>query len=414
MKQINGDRKTLRDLASAYFRIANSDKNKMNIIAHKKVNDLKGVRPIVLIDEIPWKEMNLDNELTLQCTDPLLRWAESRLRMVLYKWKHMPADMVVPPYFEIPKIILSSGNGMDKKISDSGSTGTQEIHAHTFEDQVQSMEDLEKFHNEVITYDEVTTMERYYRIADVFGDILPIKVCGDGGGWNCACKIWDQISTYKSLDMLFFSLLDEPELMHALASKLTDILIDKHRQYNKLGLFEGDSYALHCTAGLTDDLYPDYTHVTSKDVWGRGIAQIFSEVSPQMHEEFDITYQVKALKDFGLVYYGCCEPLHNKIHILEKIPNLRKISITPWADVDIAAEIMGKKYVLASKPNPAIVSCANFDEEAARAELVRIVSACKRNGCSCDIVLKDISTVSNRPENLFKWEKIAMEVVNSY
>ena len=53
----------------------------------------------------------------------------------------------------------------------------------------------------------------------------------------------------------------------------------------------------------------------------------------------------------------------------------------------------------------------SLDEDTVRKELRRIVSACKRNGCSCDIVLKDITTVCRRPQNLFRWQEIAMEEV---
>lgn len=46
----------------------------------------------------------------------------------------------------------------------------------------------------------------------------------------------------------------------------------------------------------------------------------------------------KWLEKFGLTYYGCCEPLHNKIEILQQVKNLRKISISPRADIKIAAK----------------------------------------------------------------------------
>ena len=110
---------------------------------------------------------------------------------------------------------------------------------------------------------------------------------------------------------------------------------------------------------------------------------------------------------------GCCEPLDRKIDILEKIPNLRKISITPWADVDNAAEKIGRKYVLSSKPNPSSVAVSKLDEAAVRDELTKIISACQRNNCAVDIVLKDISSVGHNPENIFKWERIAMELVGA-
>ena len=114
-----------------------------------------------------------------------------------------------------------------------------------------------------------------------------------------------------------------------------------------------------------------------------------------------------------MVYYGCCEPLDKKIDILEQIPHLRKISITPWADINNAAEVIGNRYVIANKPNPASVS-GRLDEEALRKEISRILSACKRNGCSFDMVLKDISSVGYDVQNLIRWEQIVMEMVRNY
>ena len=59
-----------------------------------------------------------------------------------------------------------------------------------------------------------------------------------------------------------------------------------------------------------------------------------------MHEEFALHYEKKWLERFGLVTYGCCEQLHEKVDILSKIPNLRKISMSCWIDVDRAVEKM--------------------------------------------------------------------------
>ena len=70
----------------------------------------------------------------------------------------------------------------------------------------------------------------------------------------------------------------------------------------------------------------DARHIRAADIWGSATPQIFGSVSPQMHEEFGITYEIEWLKRFGMTYYGCCEPLHNKIPVLRKIPNLRKLT----------------------------------------------------------------------------------------
>jgi hypothetical protein len=99
--------------------------------------------------------------------------------------------------------------------------------------------------------------------------------------------------------------------------------------------------------------------------------------------------------------------------IVETIPNLRKVSITPWADVNIAAEAIGQKYVLSSKPNPASVAVNQLDRANLKQEIRSILDACSRNGCSCELVLKDISTCCGRPQNIFEWEQTVMELVKS-
>lgn len=397
----------IRKLANIYVEMAESDENKRHILMHRAVNDLKGERPIVLISEIPWHEMNLNGELTLQCEDERLRCLEFYFRTEIYKWRHMRADMVLTPYLPVRKIIRTTGIGVSRLEKEH----EESAQSHTYVDQLQNEEELDKLHLETITYDEAATKEGFAFIAGILGDILPVKITGEPTGYGLGCKTMDDIVNFRGLDSFFYDLIERPAFMHKLIGKMTDIFLDKIRQYNELGLFDGDAYSLHGTAALTNDLHPDMSHVTSHGVWGRGLAQIFASVSPAMHAEFDTQYMIKAMEPFGLVYYGCCEPLDKKIDLLEKIPRLRKISITPWADIDNAAAIMGKRYVVAAKPNPSQLAVSTLDEDAVRKELHRIVQVCRRNGCSCDIALKDITTVCHKPENLFRWQEIAMEVV---
>jgi len=98
---------------------------------------------------------------------------------------------------------------------------------------------------------------------------------------------------------------------------------------------------------------------------------------------------------------------------LKKMHNLRKVSITPWADINAAAEKMGTDYVMSVKPNPANAG-PSFNEDTVRKELEPIIKAAKKNNCSFELVLKDISTVCYKPQNLTKWTQIAMEIVNDY
>jgi len=409
------EKKIVRELAAKYYNIAMSGANLEKARLFRAVNDRKMIRPVVLVDELPWFELNIDNCLDCVCQDPGLRGLEWHFRYWLARHKYFGADLYLNPVFAISKQVQFSGIGMwsDEKIIRTSEKN--HIVAHQYADKLQTEEDIEKLHNETVAYDEAGTKKHFEFVADIIGDILPVKITGLSSDYGLGHGIWDTISVLKGVESLLTDLAERPEFMHKIARKLTDIFLDKMRQIQELHLLGADQTYIHCTPALTDDLERpgDFDDIKPKNLWGRAVAQIFGAVSKTMHDEFDITYAAEAMEPFGLIYYGCCEPLDKKIDILKKIKNLRKISITPWADVNLAAEVMGNEYVVSAKPNPANVS-AGFDENVVRKELQEIVSAVKKNGCSCDIVLKDISTVAGNPDHLFKWIQIAMETVNDF
>ena len=109
--------KELRKLAIQYYEEAMSPINIERMNLHRAVNDMKMQRPVVLIDEIPFHELNFDGSLTLHCTDPVLRGAEDFMRKKLFQWKYFPADMILEPYIPVTKVIKNTGIGI--QIQDS-------------------------------------------------------------------------------------------------------------------------------------------------------------------------------------------------------------------------------------------------------------------------------------------------------
>jgi hypothetical protein len=133
-----------------------------------------------------------------------------------------------------------------------------------------------------------------------------------------------------------------------------------------------------------------------------------------MHEEFALAYERRWLERFGLSYYGCCEPLDRKIGVLRSVPNLRKISMSPWIDKEKAAEAVSGDYVFSFKPSPAVLAKERWNPEEARDELVTMLEIAKRNRCRVEIIMKDISTVHFEPRRLWEWTRIASEVAEKY
>jgi hypothetical protein len=105
------------------------------------------------------------------------------------------------------------------------------------------------------------------------------------------------------------------------------------------------------------------------------MAQSFGIISPAMFKEFEVDYLIPIAERFAYTYYGCCEPLDDKIDVIKKIPNLRKIGCSPWASVESCAEQIGGYFVLSRKPNPAHVAIAT-DTEVIRKETEETVKAC--------------------------------------
>jgi len=145
-----------------------------------------------------------------------------------------------------------------------------------------------------------------------------------------------------------------------------------------------------------------------------GLAQMFSTVSPAMFEEYEINYMKPIFERFGLVYYGCCDPLDLKMNEVRKIKNLRKVSMSPWVNRERGAEGIGKDFVYSYKPNPAHLAFEKFDEDLIKKELTEVINICRKNGCPLEIILKDLSTVNHEPQRLWKWADIAMDIVNHY
>ena len=415
--QININRakelKIVRELAAQYYNIAMSEENLEKARLYRAVNDRKMVRPVVLMDELPWFELNIDGCLDCVCEDSGLRGLESHFRYWLARHKYFGCDLYLNPVFNITKFIKFSGIGVHVEEEILKTHDSNYIVSHQYADKLQTEDDIEKLQFEAVTYDEAGTKKYFEYVSDIIGDIMPVKITGITSDYGTGHILWDTVSMLKGAENLLADLAERPEFMHKIARKLTDIFLDKVRQLEEQNLFGVDQTYIHCTPALTSELERpgDYDNIKPKNLWGRALAQIFGSVSKQMHDEFDINYAVESMKPFGMIYYGCCEPLDKKIDILKKIKNLRKISITPWADINLAAEVMGSEYVFSSKPNPANVG-AGFDETVIRKELEAIVDAVKRNNCSCDIVLKDVST--GKPEHLMKWAEIAMQVVNNY
>jgi len=404
------DRNVLRTLAHEVAGIADLPVQRETRSLWRALNGLQPVRPMARIDELPWHEMDVDGELTLLSQDETERRLERSLRQTLYAWRHMPLDMVVEPVIEIPKVIRTSGFGIDIRETTLVTDPHNEIVSHGYIDQLEDATAVERIRAPVVDLDAEATAELEAKAHEVFDGILEVRM----QGWLPSFELWDDIVNWRGAQTVLFDLADRPDHMHEVASRYTDARLEMLDQLEEKGLLGRDQALIHCTGAWTDELPapgydPDRPRV--RDLWTFGMAQILGSVSPQMFEEFEVPYASRWYARFGLAYYGCCDPLHERVHLVRRIPNVRKISMSPWADVEVGAEAIGSDYVVSYKPNPALVAREGWHPEAIEDDLRQVVEICRRTGSPLEITLKDISTAAYKPQRLWEWADIAARVV---
>ena len=128
-----------------------------------------------------------------------------------------------------------------------------------------------------------------------------------------------------------------------------------------------------------------------------------------MFGEFVFPYQVPLLERFGLNCYGCCEPLHLRWEVMKRTPRLRRVSVSPWADVEKMAEQLGDGFVFSCKPAPSDLAMPVMDEGRVRAGLRRVRELTRR--CRLEVIMKDNHTLGGGPRNAVRWVEIAREVM---
>jgi hypothetical protein len=409
------DREVLRPLAEQTAAIAALPVHREKARLWGRMNELRSVRPMVWITEIPWHEFSAaTDELVVRCREPWARAVELEMRRQLYQWRHMPVDMIFSDHIPCPIAWQSTSFGMARQGERLEITGGAGISSQHFEPQITCLADVDKIKDAVVTVDRADTAARLSAMTEAFGDIIPVREKGRDNYWFTP---WDNLVMWYGVQEALLDLIEQPEVIQAAIERIVDSYmteLDQMVALNLLAINNNNCRIGSGAYGYTSELPRpgfDPSHPTPEHLWGCSNAQIFTEVSPEMHWEFALKHDLRWLARWGQVYYGCCEVLDTKMNILRRIPNLRKVSMNYRINMERGAAAVGEDYVFSYKPNPACFATDTWDTGAVRRELGHMLE-CTRGG-HVEIVLKDISTVTARPEKLWEWASIVMELVEA-
>lgn len=399
----------LRDLARKVAEVASLPIMAERRAMWKRHNALRRVRPMILVfPEGAWGE--LLPESALKCTDEKARRMEWNLRSRLYYHKHLRDDTVIEREWVVGKAIKHTGWGLEPKQIPS----TEARGAWKFDPVLKSPDDLKKLRFPEVSHDEEATHQALAEAQELFGDILDVKLKG------IAHISFHPMALYVRLRGLNEAMMDmaaEPKMVHDAMAFFEEghrRLVQQYEALNLLSLNNDGTYHSSGGNGYTDELpKPGFNpgRVRPCDMWASAEAQELALVSPEMHEEFALQYERRLLAPFGLNGYGCCEDLTRKLHLVLTIPNIRRISISPFADVDRCAEQLGAKAIFSWKPHPSHL-VGEFDPARLRAYIQHTCDVTR--GCVVEMILKDTHTCEGRPERFTRWTEIARDVAERY
>ena len=398
------DREVLRSLAGRVAELAARDLEEEKRALWYRLNALEPTRPVVFCDpENGWNEIILPDHLA--CTGALARGWEMRLRKEIFWGESMCDDRVVESRFTVPYVYAESDWGVRPVRIGGGDGGS-----YRWEAPIKDLEDLGELRYPTIAVDDGATDRQRNLACEVFDGLLSVELYGSW--WWTLGMTWPLVDL-RGLEQILFDMVDHPEGLHRLMAFIRDGHLAKLDFLERNGLLSLNTEADYVGSGgfgftreLPQDDF-DGEHVRTRDMWGFCESQETGTVSPSMFEEFVFQYQLPILERFGLNCYGCCEPLDQRWHVVRRAPNLRRVSVSPWADLEAMVGNLEDRYIFSMKPNPADLAAPHFDASRIRADVRRALEITR--GCRVEVIMKDNHTIGGDPERVIRWVQIVRE-----
>lgn len=406
------ERKHLRELAKKQLKYSMLPIMKEREDRWYRHNDLKGEIPM-----IHFETWTFENDIlpAFKCTSEAAKAIELQLNRTILNHECIDDDRVVPSWYTVGWDIKFLFFDMKIEREHSKDSHGRNL-GHQFKYRIKDLkEDMHLLRPSTYSVDRERTIEWKNFVEDILGDILPVRM----GMSSLVCSPSQQVVHMMGMENMLFSIIDYPDEFHELMNRISRDYIDYIKWMEKEGLFllnNGNDWLAQGSFGFTRDLpgkgFTWEKGITTRDLWGYMDSQETVGVSPEMFDEFFFPYFQEIANEFGMLSYGCCEPVHAYWEkSLSKLSNLRKISISPWCNEEYIGEVLrGSRIIYHRKPSPNFVGVGkDLDEDAFRQHIQKTVRCAK--GCKLEFSFRDVYTLEGNTDKPRRAVQIVREVL---
>ena len=403
------ERARLRQLAREQREIAHSPVNQERVALWRLHNACRAPRPLVHVELDTFAEELV--EPRLQCQSPMARRLERELLQNMLNLTEFDDDWVVADHFGVEWETWFRPFGWETRTrrAEDGHGGRL---GHCFEPVLIDLaEEADKLGPTDFGVDEAATKAHFEAAQEAFGDLLPVRMTMS----SPPVVLTQHIVHLMGMENMYIAMMDEPVRFAAMLDRLADDYLRFFACLAEGGyLRPTNSYELLRQGNrcFTDEL-PAGQPASTREMWGFMDSQETVSVSPQMFHELVFPSYKKVAGAFGLLSYGCCEPVSAVWQDLRTLPRLRKVSVSPWCDEAFMGEqLRGSRIVFHRKPSPNYLGLAGtMDEDALRAHFRQTLRAAR--GCTLEFTQRDVYSVQRDPARVRRYVQLLRQEIEA-
>ena len=215
--------------------------------------------------------------------------------------------------------------------------------------------DLDKLKNKTISLDREQTERQASVAQEAFAGLLPVEIGRPGSLYSSG--ITNHAVHLMGMQELYLQMAINPDAVHRLFTFLAEdhLALGQWEEDQNLLTLNHDGNQGYCSGSsqFTDETaLPAGDRVVSTDRYGYLESQESAGISAGMFVEFLMPHFTRLASKFKLYKFGCCEPVHDLMPALQRLPGLRKVSVTPWCDLRKLTESCKEDVIWCRKPIP--------------------------------------------------------------